>query len=380
MIINEAHAETVATRTARWNRIAPTMAAVVTDLVVVSLVTVLATVGRMRLPFFDEVGDVDNLVAIVGVPIVLGWIIFIALHGAYSPHVMGAGTTEYKLVVRATMVAAGATGVVCYLAKFQFSRGFFFLLIILGTPALLLGRFVLRRVVYVLRRRGYLVHRVIVAGSAAQVDEVARVLDRERWLGYHVIGAVLPAAEAAECTPRGVPVLGSTARTAAIVTDSDCDIVLFAGGAVTSAQQMRRAAWELAETSVQIMLVPSLTDVAGDRVRVRPAAGLQLMELEGPRAQNATRVSKRDLRPRRGGRAARPRQPAAHRHGDRDQGARRRGRALPPAAGGTQRRPLRLLQVPLDGRWAPTACSTPWPPRTSTRRATSCSRPSTTPG
>ncbi len=293
MIINEAHAETVATRTARWNRIAPTMAAVVTDLVVVSLVTVLATVGRMRLPFFDEVGDVDNLVAIVGVPIVLGWIIFIALHGAYSPHVMGAGTTEYKLVVRATMVAAGATGVVCYLAKFQFSRGFFFLLIILGTPALLLGRFVLRRVVYVLRRRGYLVHRVIVAGSAAQVDEVARVLDRERWLGYHVIGAVLPAAEAAECTPRGVPVLGSTARTAAIVTDSDCDIVLFAGGAVTSAQQMRRAAWELAETSVQIMLVPSLTDVAGDRVRVRPAAGLQLMELEGPRAQNATRVSKR---------------------------------------------------------------------------------------
>jgi exopolysaccharide biosynthesis polyprenyl glycosylphosphotransferase len=293
MIINEAQADTVTTRTARWNRIAPTMAAVVTDLVVVSLVTVLATVGRMRLPFFVEAGDVDNLVAIVGVPIVIGWIIFIALHGAYSPHVMGAGTTEYKLVVRATMVAAGTTGVVCYLAKFQFSRGFFFLLIILGTPALLLGRFVLRRAVYVLRRRGHLVHRVVVAGSAAQVDEVARVLDRERWLGYHVIGAVLPAVEAAECTPRGVPVLGSTARTAAIVTDTDCDIVLFAGGAVTSAQQMRRAAWELAETSVQIMLVPSLTDVAGDRVRVRPAAGLQLMELEGPRAQNATRISKR---------------------------------------------------------------------------------------
>ena len=293
MIINEATADTVATRTARWNRIAPTMAAVATDLVVVSLVTVLATVGRMGLPFFREVGDVDNLVAIVGVPIVIGWIVFIALHGAYSPHVMGAGTTEYKLVVRATMVAAGATGVVCYLAKFQFSRGFFFLLIILGMPALLLGRFVLRRAVYVLRRRGYLVHRVVVAGSPAQVDEVARVLARESWLGYHVIGAVLPAGEAVDCTPGGVPVLGSTARTTAIVADSDCDIVLFAGGAVTSAQQMRRAAWELAETPVQIMLVPSLTDVAGDRVRVRPAAGLQLMELEGPRAQNATRISKR---------------------------------------------------------------------------------------
>jgi len=293
MIINEVHTDTVTTRSARWHHLAPTVAAVVTDVLVVSLVTALATIGRMRLPFFNEAGDVDNLVAVVGVPIVIGWVVFIALHGAYAPHVMGAGTTEYKLVVRATLVAAGATGVVCYLAKFQFSRGFFFLLIILGVPGLLLGRLLLRRLMHAARRRGHLVHRVVVAGSAAQVDEVARVLDRESWLGYHVIGAVLPAAEPLEQTPGGVPVLGSTARTSAIVADSGCDIILFAGGAVTSAQQMRRAAWELADSDVQIMLVPGLTDVASDRVRVRPAAGLQLMELEGPRAQNAARISKR---------------------------------------------------------------------------------------
>ena len=119
------------------------------------------------------------------------------------------------------------------------------------------------------------------------------MLNRERWLGYQVVGAVVPAAEAAELTPGGVVVLGTTARTTAVVADTDCDIVLFAGGAVASAQQMRRAAWELADSRVQIMLVPSLTDVASDRVRVRPAAGLQLMELEGPRAQAATRISKR---------------------------------------------------------------------------------------
>ena len=119
------------------------------------------------------------------------------------------------------------------------------------------------------------------------------MLNRERWLGYHVVGAVVPATESAEQTPGGVEILGTTARTAAVVADTGCDIVLFAGGAVASAQQMRRAAWELADSPVQIMLVPGLTDVASDRVRVRPAAGLQLMELEGPRAQAATRVSKR---------------------------------------------------------------------------------------
>lgn len=293
MIINEEHTSTVAARAARWNHLAPTVAAVVVDVLVMSLVTYGAGVGRMRLPFFEETGDVDNLLRAVGVPLVVGWVLVLLATGAYASHVLGAGTTEYKLVLRGTLVGAGVVGVVCYLAKFQFSRGFFFLMILLGVPALLLGRFVLRRAVHAARRQGRLVHRVVVAGSAAQVDEVARVLGRESWLGYHVIGAVVPATEAGDTTPGGVPVLGSTARTVAVVVDSDCDIVLFAGGAVSSAQQMRRAAWELADTPVQIMLVPQLTDVANDRVRVRPAAGLQLMELEGPRHQNASRISKR---------------------------------------------------------------------------------------
>lgn len=293
MITNEERAAAVAARSARWSRLAPSIGIAAADLAVVSVVTWLAGVGRMVLPFFVEVGDVDNLLRAVGVPIVIGWVVVLAMFGAYAPHVVGAGTTEYKLVVRATMVGAGVIGVVCYLAKFQFSRGFFVLLIVLGLPAILLSRFVLRRVIHAARRHGHLVHRVVVAGSVAQVDEVARVLGRERWLGYSVVGAVVPAVEAVDTTPGGVPVLGSTARTVAVVVDTACDIVLFAGGAVSSAQQMRRAAWELADTTVQIMLVPQLTDVANDRVRVRPAAGLQLMELEGPRHHNASRISKR---------------------------------------------------------------------------------------
>ncbi|HEU5454972.1 MAG TPA: hypothetical protein VFU85_04740, partial [Nocardioides sp.] len=170
MIINEVHTDTTAVaRAGRWSHLLPSVAAVVVDLIVMTGVTLTAAYGRMRLPFFNAVGDVDNLVAIVGVPIVLGWVVAIALTGGYAAHVMAAGATEYKLVVRGTMVAAGTTGVVCFLMKFQFSRGFFFLLIILGVPGLLLGRWLLRRVMHWMRRRGRLVHRVVVAGSAAQV-------------------------------------------------------------------------------------------------------------------------------------------------------------------------------------------------------------------
>src|SRR6478752_2471321 len=145
MIINEVHTSaTAATRAARWSHLLPTLAAVVVDLLVMTGVTAAAAYGRMRLPFFHAVGDVDKLVGVVGVPIVLGWVVAIALCGGYAAHVM---------------VAGGATGVVCYLMRFQFSRGFFFLLIIVGMPALLLGRVLLRRVIHALRRRGHLVNR-----------------------------------------------------------------------------------------------------------------------------------------------------------------------------------------------------------------------------
>ena len=293
MIVNEETVTRVRSRLVRRSHLLPALGAVVTDLVVMTLVVALAALGRAWLPVFAATGDVDKLVAIVGVPIVLGWVAFIALHGGYAVHIMGSGTQEYKIVVRATLVAAGATGIVSFLAQFQFSRGFFFLLIILGVPMLFLGRFLLRRVFHRLRAKGHLTQRVLVAGSAAQVDEVTRVLSRERWLGYHVVGAVLPPTEAAAETEGGVPVLGSTSETVGVLEQTQCDIVLFAGGGMDSARSMRRVAWELGASGVQIMLVPSLTDVSNDRVRVRPAAGLQLLELESPRAQRASRFSKR---------------------------------------------------------------------------------------
>ncbi|WP_299447231.1 sugar transferase [uncultured Phycicoccus sp.] len=293
MTVNELLAPRLAARSARWNRRAPAAAAVLVDLALAVLVTLAAGFGRARLPVFVDVGDVPELVAMAGAPIVVGWVAIIALHGGYAPHLLGAGTQEYKVIVRASLVTAGAIGVVSFLGKVPLSRGFFFLLLLFGVPSLLLGRYLLRRAIHALRRRGHLTHRVVVAGSAGQVDEVADVLRREPWLGFRVVGALLPAGESGTGTPGGIPVLGSTARTAAVAAEVACDIVLFAGGAVTSAQQMRRTAWDLDDTDVQIMLVPSLTEVATDRVRVRPAAGLHLMELEGPRAHRASRVSKR---------------------------------------------------------------------------------------
>ena len=54
----------------------------------------------------------------------------------------GAGTEEYKLLIKASVLSAALVGIGCYLTGFPLSRGFFLLVFLIGTPLLLLWRFV----------------------------------------------------------------------------------------------------------------------------------------------------------------------------------------------------------------------------------------------
>ena len=140
---------------------------------------------------------------------------------------------------------------------------------------------------------GLLTVGVIIAGSPAHVDEVAAVLARESWLGYRVIGALTPAHHREPTTRGGIPVLGDSNEATSAVLQHEADVVFFAGGALASATQMRRIAWDLEHHDVQVVVAPSVTDVSAERVRIRPVGGLPLMHIDPPRATDASRWGKR---------------------------------------------------------------------------------------
>lgn len=267
--------------------------ALVLDLLVVSGAMVLAVLGRKRLGLFQSSADVTSSLMIVGPLLLLGWLVVIALFGGYREDVFGAGTDEYKRVFNASVATAGLLGIGCYLAKFQLSRGFFLLAFLVGIPALLLGRFLLRKAVHRARRQGRLQYRVLIAGTPEHVDEVAAVLRREPWLGYHVAGALVPTRQLAEETAAGIPILGSTEHATSVITTADADVVFFAGGALTSASEMRRIVWDLEKVDVQVVVAPSVTDISGERITVRPVGGLPLIHIDPPRATDAARWGKR---------------------------------------------------------------------------------------
>jgi exopolysaccharide biosynthesis polyprenyl glycosylphosphotransferase len=253
----------------------------------------LGALGREGLTFFDTRADVSESLGIAGPLIILGWMACIFMAGGYASNVFDAGTDEYKRVMRASVLAAGLVGVGCFLAKFPLSRGFFLLTFAIGIPLLVLGRLLLRRAVHAARVRGSLLHRVVIAGSPAHVDEIAHVLRRETWLGYQVVGALTPAHYLDEETRSGIPVLGNSDDVISAVATVEADIVFFASGALGSATQMRRIVWDLEHQAVQVVVAPSVTDVSADRIRVRPVGGLPLMHIDPPRATDAARWGKR---------------------------------------------------------------------------------------
>lgn len=269
------------------------MLALLVDILTIAVTGVLATLGRRSLPVFSEPTDVSAHLVFAGPLLLLAWVLLLAAFGSYRVRDLGAGTQEYTRVLHASLMSAGLTGIACYVTQFSLSRGFFVLTFAIGLPLLIINRVLLRRVLQAARRHGMFLQRVLLSGRPDHIDEVARVLQRERWLGYEITGALTPPVHLDEETARGIPVLGNTDDLVKYSTTGEVDVVFLADGALTSSGQMRQIVWDLEHEGVQVVVAPSIEDVSRERVRIRPVGGLPLVHIDPPSAAQATRWGKR---------------------------------------------------------------------------------------
>jgi exopolysaccharide biosynthesis polyprenyl glycosylphosphotransferase len=264
------------------------------DLVLITFAVFVAIIAGNAIPFSKvDSATIGNQLDVAGPLMIAGWIVVVTAFGGYRHQLFGAGLDEYKRVVNASLATGALVGIACYLTHFPLARGFFVLTFVLGVPLLVLGRYSLRRSLQRARQHGALLHRVVIAGSEGHVDEIASVLRRESWLGYNVVGALVPELGARSTTHSGIPLLGTPGSVARVALDAQADVVFIAGGAFDSATDVRRLAWDLEHEDVQVVLAPSVTDVSRERISVRPVGGLPLIHLEKPRSEAAARRAKR---------------------------------------------------------------------------------------
>ena len=264
------------------------------DLLVLVAAVLLAWDLRVNLDVWTSDLDTETpLSASVGPWIILVWAVLLAAHGAYSPRLFGAGNEEFRTVFAASIVTAGSVGMMSYLLQLELSRGFVLLVFFLGIPMLVVERYVARKMLHRVRARGHLLHRVVAVGGPTAVRELVDVLRRERYAGYEIVGA---------CVPRGIPVdegdmkvphLGTVGDTRRVCDEVGADTVLVARGGYSSSADLRSIAWDLEGSDIDLVVVPSLTDVAGPRIHMRPVAGLPLLHVEDPQVDEASGFSKR---------------------------------------------------------------------------------------
>lgn len=266
----------------------------VADAVVLGLAVVLA--WELRLAFDVWSSTVDpaaSLASTAGPWVVLAWLLVLGAQGAYSLRQFGVGAEEFRTVTRASVFTAGGVGMFCYLVQLPLSRGFVLLAFLIGTPMLLLERYGARKLVHALRVRGRLTRRVVAVGDPAGVAEVAGILERERYVGYDVVAACVPAQVSVTPGVLGVPVLGTLDEVREVCDRTGADTVLVARGGYDSSAELRRIAWALEGAEIELIVVPSLTDIAGPRISMRPVAGLPLLHVEQPQAGQAGGLPKR---------------------------------------------------------------------------------------
>ena len=221
----------------------------------------------------------------------LAWLLALRLTGAYSIRHLTAGADEYKRVINAAAGAAGLFGIACFLMKYDYPRLTFALWMVFGVLALWAGRYTRRHVMQRFHAKGLMQTPVLVAGSDHHVDEVAIALQRARWSGYKIVGAVTR--EDRRQTATGLPVLGLFDDVVDVIKSKGIATVIFTEGSFASPAEFRRLAWKLEECQVQMMVVPTMADVGADRLEFSPMAGLPLVSVDRPRALNSLRWSKR---------------------------------------------------------------------------------------
>ena len=264
-------------------------------MVVLDIVMIVAAAGgayAVRQWTLGPAGDLTENVLDSAAPIAIGWLVAITLFSGYDPRLVPSGTELFRNLQHATLAAAGIIGTIVYLADIELSRAFFLAFFALGPPLLLLDRLLVRRLLNAARIRGRFRQDVLAVGSLGTVDGIVRTLHRERWLGYDVVGAVTPSGNSA-VSALGIPVLGAEEELLRIAEELRPGILLFTAGATSSAEEFRRTAWKLEQQDIQVIVVPQLTEISADRLRMRPVAGLPLVHMDLPRARAALQWTKR---------------------------------------------------------------------------------------
>jgi exopolysaccharide biosynthesis polyprenyl glycosylphosphotransferase len=280
-----------------WPRLYGTRLAI-TDLVVIAwavIGTQIAWFGTLNaeLNVSEYRGGFGLSYTLVSAALIIAWAAILTVFATRDPRFVGTGNNEYRRVVDATVRLFGVVAIVAFLFQLDLARGYIILAFPIGLFALLASRWMWRQWLIAQRLRGHFSSRVLLVGSRVSVSAIARDLARSPESGYLVVGACIPGDTIGEYLGAGVPVSTNLDQLQSAMGATGADTVVVTSSDELPPERIRELSWSLEPGRQHLVLAPSLTDVGGPRIHMRPVAGLPLIHVETPRYEGMKRFSKR---------------------------------------------------------------------------------------
>ena len=222
------------------------------------------------------------------------WLAALGLAGSYRSQYPGEGLREYRVPVVTALRLMALVAIASFAVHAPVSR----LLVVVFFPSLvvacLLTRWVMRQLVARLRRKGYGLNRVILAGDEGSVEKFAEHLFRDPSHGYRVVGVCVPGGSARPArelrTAHGAyPILGSPSGLVDAAQRLSADSVAVVGTPRFEGASLQQVAWQLERREVDLLVAPDVVDLAGPRIRITPVTGMPLLHITEPRISGAGR-------------------------------------------------------------------------------------------
>jgi exopolysaccharide biosynthesis polyprenyl glycosylphosphotransferase len=251
-----------------------------------SLLSAVTLILTLRFPqtWQGELSAYEIRNIFLAILVLFSWLFFLWFNGSRDTNILGFGADEYKRLINATLFSFTSITFISYIFKLEISRAFILLVFPFGLITLFVSRRILRRRLLKARSEGRYLSKVLLLHSGEN-DPVESRLSIASHAGFDVVYKVQ--------TLEGSKL--DFKKIVAKAIDNNCDQIMVGQSAIISAAELRKLGWALEETSIDLIVAPAVTEIAGPRLKVSNVEGLPLLHLEQPVFSGVSRVTKRLL-------------------------------------------------------------------------------------
>ncbi len=222
------------------------------------------------------------------------WIVIFAAVGLYNRQNLLGGTDEYARVGRATTLGMLVLIVFGFLTPaFIVARAWLLMAWVFSLFWVCLGRFIMRRVVYFWRRRGYFLSPTLIVGANDEGLLLARQFHSAKSSGLKIVGFIDKKFKTGTLLPGNLRVLGNADALDEIIRENAVEEVVLASSSISSRDKMLEIFERYGIANhVNVRISSGLYEIITTGLSVKEFASVPLVKVNKVRLTGIDRILK----------------------------------------------------------------------------------------